>query len=131
MYLKPIFISNRFIFLRTSSDKTRTLKEVNSNPKSKNTNKVLFVCVLVHFRSQHLGRHGGKFGDFLYFGFVLFFFTRKFVAFKQLAVYLPPFPPFTLCLFTSNSPGYGKEWNMVKGKTPASLSPSMEPRKPQ
>jgi len=30
------------------------------------------------------------------------------VAFKQLAVYLPPFPPFTLCLFTSNSPGYGK-----------------------
>lgn len=130
MYLKQIFIPNCFIFLCTSSDKTKTLKEVHSNTKSKNTNKVLFIWVLVHFRSQHLGRHGGRFGDFLLL-FFFFFLTRKFVAFKQLAVYLPPFPPFTLCLFTSNSPGYGKEWNMVKGKTPASLSPSMEPRKPQ
>lgn len=64
-----------------------------------------------------------QFGDF--------FLSGQFVAFKQLPAYLPTFPPFTLCLFTSNSPGYGKEGSMVKGKTPVFLSPIMEPRKPR
>ncbi len=55
--------------------------------------------------------------------FLFFFSPGNLWHLSKWADYLPPFPPFTLCLFTWNSSGYGKEWNRVKGKPPASLSP--------
>lgn len=50
----------------------------------------------------------------------LFFPPGNLWHLSKWADYLPPFPPFTLCLFTWNSSGYGKEGNRVKGKPPAS-----------